>query len=186
MLWRPCSPLLGFHSIIHYSIHFNIWMVSHPSTYHGPSCLTAVISRELLFPTWYSRSFLKVTWTATVTYIILCKKITVTQEVLFLNFTKKNCMSVHVIFFCPILASFSSAFFNTLLFPASRRVRSPRPRFNLQYLAMQIFESEMLQLQRAKSVRYSTHHAYWATLIFSLFTVYNGLPKAGWFTKKYI
>ena len=70
-----------------------------------------------------------------------------------------------------------NAFFNTLLFPASRRVRSPRPRFNLQYLAMQIFESEMLQLQRAKSVRYSTHHAYWATLIFSLFTVYNNILK---------
>ena len=29
------------------------WMVTHPSANHGPSCLTSVILRDLVFPTWY-------------------------------------------------------------------------------------------------------------------------------------
>ena len=32
------------------------YMVTHPSANHGPSCLTSVILRELVFPTWYCRS----------------------------------------------------------------------------------------------------------------------------------
>ena len=32
-------------------------MVTHPSANRGPSCLTWVILRELVFPTWYSRSY---------------------------------------------------------------------------------------------------------------------------------
>ena len=52
----PVSPPLRFYSIFHYSIHFNTWMVTHTSANHGPSCLTSVIIRELVFPTWYSRS----------------------------------------------------------------------------------------------------------------------------------
>ena len=32
------------------------WIVTHPSANHGPSCLTSVILRELVFPTWYCRS----------------------------------------------------------------------------------------------------------------------------------
>ena len=31
-------------------------MVTHPSANHGPSCLTSVILRELVFPTWNCRS----------------------------------------------------------------------------------------------------------------------------------
>ena len=53
MFWRPSSPLLGFYSIIHYCIHFNTWMVTHPSANHGTICFTSVILRELVFPTWY-------------------------------------------------------------------------------------------------------------------------------------
>ena len=49
-----------YYSLQHPLQHLN-GLPSKYSTYHGPSCLTAVISRELLFPTWYSRSFLKVT-----------------------------------------------------------------------------------------------------------------------------
>ena len=32
----------------------NPWMVTHPSVNRGPSCLTSVFLRELVFPTWYS------------------------------------------------------------------------------------------------------------------------------------
>ena len=32
-------------------------MVTHPSANWGPSCLISVISRELVFPTWYSRRY---------------------------------------------------------------------------------------------------------------------------------
>ena len=52
------SPLLGFYSICSYSFHFNTWMVTHPSSYRGPSCLTSVFLREL--PTWYSRRLCKI------------------------------------------------------------------------------------------------------------------------------
>ena len=55
-LGGPVSPLLRFYCILHYSSHFNTWMVTHPSANHGPSCLTSVILRELVFPTWYIRT----------------------------------------------------------------------------------------------------------------------------------
>ena len=45
---RMSLSILGF-----YSIHFN--MVTYPSANGGPSCLTSVILRELVFPTWYGR-----------------------------------------------------------------------------------------------------------------------------------
>ena len=47
----PVSPLLRFYCIFHYSIHFNTQMVTHPSANLGPSCITSVILRELVFPT---------------------------------------------------------------------------------------------------------------------------------------
>ena len=55
----PVYPLLRFYCIFHYSIHFDTWMVTlPPSANHSPSCLTSVILRELVFPTWSCRSFL--------------------------------------------------------------------------------------------------------------------------------
>ena len=38
---------------LQYPLH--TWMVTHLSANHGPSCLTSVILRELVFPTWYCR-----------------------------------------------------------------------------------------------------------------------------------
>ena len=48
----PVFPLLEFYSICSYSIHVQLLMVTHPSANRGPSCLTSVILRELVFPTW--------------------------------------------------------------------------------------------------------------------------------------
>ena len=56
--WRPrlSTPAI-FYCIFSYSFHFTTWMVTHPSAIHGPSCLTSVILRKLVFPTWYCRSY---------------------------------------------------------------------------------------------------------------------------------
>ena len=48
--WRPVSPLLGFYYNFNYSIHLQ-------PLNGDPSCLNSVFLRELMFPTWYSRSF---------------------------------------------------------------------------------------------------------------------------------
>ena len=53
LLEAPFLQSSDFYCIFHYSNHFNTCMVTHPSTNHGPSCLTSVILRELVFPTWY-------------------------------------------------------------------------------------------------------------------------------------
>ena len=53
----PVSPLLGLYNLCSYSIHVQpLNMGIHPSATHGPSCLTSVIFRELVFPIWYRRS----------------------------------------------------------------------------------------------------------------------------------
>ena len=40
-----------------FTVFFTTASTSTPSANHGPSCLTWVILRELVFPTWYCRSF---------------------------------------------------------------------------------------------------------------------------------
>ena len=85
--WKPpVYPLLGFYSIFNYTIHFNTWMVTHPSltlqrqrvtlptfvficepflyrylckSYTGESCLSAVCSKkqnQFIFSTTHFRS----------------------------------------------------------------------------------------------------------------------------------
>ena len=41
--------------LLYFSLHFNTWMVNHPSANHGSSCLTAVSLPELVFQTWFCR-----------------------------------------------------------------------------------------------------------------------------------
>ena len=54
------SPPLRFYCIFHYSIHFTLeWSPIQVLTNHGPNCLTSVILLELVFPTWYCRSFVE-------------------------------------------------------------------------------------------------------------------------------
>ena len=55
----PVSPLLRCYCIFPYSIHFSLeWSPIQVLTMHGPSCLTSVIIRELVFSTWYCSSWL--------------------------------------------------------------------------------------------------------------------------------
>ena len=50
LYWRPCFlHSWDFTVFLYHSIHFNTQMVIHPSANHGPSCLTSVILRELMF-----------------------------------------------------------------------------------------------------------------------------------------
>ena len=41
---------------LYFSLQHPLHTWIHPSANHGPSCLTSVILRELVFPTWYCRS----------------------------------------------------------------------------------------------------------------------------------
>ena len=58
--WRPrfSTPeillILLYFSLQH---PLRTWRVTYPSSNHGSSCLTSVILQELVFPTWYCRSF---------------------------------------------------------------------------------------------------------------------------------
>ena len=43
LLEAPFLHSWDFYCIFHYSIHFNTWIVTHPSVNHGLSCWTSVI-----------------------------------------------------------------------------------------------------------------------------------------------
>ena len=53
--WWP--RLLTSEILLYFSLQhpLHTWIITHPSANHGPSCLTSVILRELVFPTWYCR-----------------------------------------------------------------------------------------------------------------------------------
>ena len=59
IVWRRrFSASRNLHYFLATSFTSNPWMVTHPgANHHDPSCLNSVFLQELVFPTWYSRSF---------------------------------------------------------------------------------------------------------------------------------